>query len=259
MNQTRNVRVKRIESAFAFITAQVDEFNRKTFLKRKREKAVAKRLVSTATAIVMTVVSVIPLHAAETATPVVSEPQQVFETSLKLDSQNYSLLAIEQPTIEIKPGKSLAQEQEEARLRELAKRQQTKSVNTSSQAVIATRSIPTEERHRLAQEAAAAAGIPDKWKIIAAIHWKESGGKEGCIRSAADGKAMGGMQFMPSTFEHYKPHAGANICKITDSMQAAANLLKANGIEQNQKQAVFAYNHSTTYVNSVEAIANSIQ
>ncbi len=261
MNQTRNVRVKRIESAFAFITAQVDEFNRKTFLKRKREKAVAKRLVSTATAIVMTVVSVIPLHAAETATPVVSEPQQVFETSLKLDSQNYSLLAIEQPTIEIKPGKSLAQEQEEARLRELAKRQQVQSVATSTNRGAIQR-VSADEAHRMAQEAAAKAGIPNHWKELAAI-WQVESGKTayGCYGGMG---GNGPMQFNAGTFRAYQADGDgdgkADLCNAKDALVAAGNLLKRGGIDQgNVDGAIHNYNHSMAYVNKVKAVASTIQ
>ena len=263
MNQTRNAKVARMESAFAFITAQVDDFNRKTFLKRKREKAVAKRLVSTATAIVMTVISVIPLHAAETVTPVVSEPQPVFETSLKLDSQNYSLLAIENSTIEIKPGKSLAQEQEEARLRELAKRQQMQSVATS---IITSRGaverVSADEAHRMAQEAAAKAGIPNHWKELAAI-WQVESGKTayGCYGGMG---GNGPMQFNPSTFRAYQADGDgdgtADMCNAKDALVAAGNLLKRGGIDQgNVDGAIHNYNHSMAYVNKVKAVASTIQ
>ena len=57
------------------------------------------------------------------------------------------------------------------------------------------------------------------------------------------------MQFEPSTWALYGE--GGNIMDPADAIPAAARLLVANGAPGNLQQAVFAYNHSGSYVTDV--------
>lgn len=70
-------------------------------------------------------------------------------------------------------------------------------------------------------------------------------------------RAEGPMQFLPSTWARYG--GGGNINNIYDSALAAGRYLCANGLDlsvpANQATAVFSYNHSDTYVQTVLAWA----
>jgi peptidoglycan DL-endopeptidase CwlO len=57
------------------------------------------------------------------------------------------------------------------------------------------------------------------------------------------------MQILPSTWQTYSD--GGNIMDPADAIPAAARILAANGAPGNIRQAIFAYNHSGTYVQLV--------
>ncbi len=57
------------------------------------------------------------------------------------------------------------------------------------------------------------------------------------------------MQFEPSTWALYGN--GGDIMDPADAIPAAARLLAANGAPGNLQQAVFAYNHSGSYITDV--------
>jgi cell wall-associated NlpC family hydrolase len=88
-------------------------------------------------------------------------------------------------------------------------------------------------------------GIP--WTVLAAIGEVESGDGQNDGPSSAG--ALGPMQFEPSTWALYGD--GGNIMDPADAIPAAARLLAANGAPGNLQQAVFAYNHSGSYVTDV--------
>jgi cell wall-associated NlpC family hydrolase len=88
-------------------------------------------------------------------------------------------------------------------------------------------------------------GIP--WTVLAAIGEVESG--DGANEGPSSAGALGPMQFLPSTWSLYGD--GGNIMDPADAIPAAARLLAASGAPGNLQQAVFAYNHSGSYVTDV--------
>jgi cell wall-associated NlpC family hydrolase len=92
-------------------------------------------------------------------------------------------------------------------------------------------------------------GIP--WTILAAIGEVESG--DGQDDGPSSAGALGPMQFEPSTWAIYGD--GGNIMNPADAIPAAARLLAASGAPASLEQAIFAYNHSQSYVQLVLAWA----
>jgi cell wall-associated NlpC family hydrolase len=120
----------------------------------------------------------------------------------------------------------------------------------------------------LYQEAAATcAGLP--WTVLAAIGTIESDNGQSDLPGVHSGAnaagAEGPMQFEPATFAAYDepvPPGGANPPSPydpTDAAYAAARLLCANGASGGADiaAAVYAYNHSASYVARVLALAQS--
>ncbi len=101
------------------------------------------------------------------------------------------------------------------------------------------------------QAAGAAYGIP--WQVLAAINEVETDyGRDLSISSAG---AEGWMQFLPSEWGQYGVDVNDNGFEDpynpADAIFAAARYLKDAGGDTNIRTAVFAYNHSRAYVNSV--------
>jgi membrane-bound lytic murein transglycosylase B len=69
--------------------------------------------------------------------------------------------------------------------------------------------------------------------------------------------AVGPMQFIPSTWASYG--MGGDIRDPHDAVLGAANYLHANGAPGNDARAVFRYNPSPLYVNSVLRYARAIR
>lgn len=265
MNQTRIGAIQKVESAYSFIKQQVDTFNSQEKKKRQRRNLMLRKGLTISTAALLIVVSAIPVKTIG-APEQQPEPQPTFDSSIKLDKQSTSLLVIDDQMIEIKPGKSLADQQAEEQARIQAARaaaQQSRTVATTKPKIESSTKTVTaasvDEAHQLAKEAAAKVGIGDNWKILASV-WQAESGKAmySCVVSKADGRAVGPMQFMPSTFRHYAA-PGADICNARDALVAAATLLKNAGLDRGDvDSALFSYNHSTAYVSKIKKIANSI-
>lgn len=101
------------------------------------------------------------------------------------------------------------------------------------------------------QAAAVQYGVP--WQVLAAINEVETNyGSDLSISSAG---AEGWMQFMPATWLEYGvdvQDAGyADPYNPVDAVFAAARYLRAAGAAKSLKGAIYAYNHSQAYVESV--------
>ena len=120
----------------------------------------------------------------------------------------------------------------------------------------------------LYEEAAATCpGLP--WTVLAAIGTIESDNGESALPGVHSGAnsagAEGPMQFLPATFAAYSvpvPPGGADPPSpydAVDAVYAAARLLCANGAAggSDLAAAVFAYNHSSTYVADVLTLAQT--
>ena len=108
----------------------------------------------------------------------------------------------------------------------------------------------------LYQQAADRFGLP--WPLIAGVGMAET--NHGRLTATSTAGAQGLMQFLPATFAAYGVDADgdgdghATITSDADSIFSAANYLAASGATQPDagvRQALYAYNHATWYVNDV--------
>lgn len=121
--------------------------------------------------------------------------------------------------------------------------------------------IGLEQKRAKVKEAAAKQNID--WKILEAV-WQVETGKSWDTKVKSYAGATGPLQFMPGTFRKYGEDANgdgqASIYNAEDSLTAAAKLLAANGADRGDvHSALFAYNHSQSYVAQVKRVANSIE
>jgi murein DD-endopeptidase MepM/ murein hydrolase activator NlpD len=101
------------------------------------------------------------------------------------------------------------------------------------------------------QAAGSAYGVP--WQILAAINEVETDyGRDLSVSSAG---AEGWMQFLPSSWATYAVDANGDGYKDpynpADAIFTAARYLRAAGATTDVRGAIFAYNHSRAYVESV--------
>jgi hypothetical protein len=85
------------------------------------------------------------------------------------------------------------------------------------------------------------------WYVLAAVNFVESG--FGRIRSPSWAGAVGPMQFLPATWRAYG--LGGDVHKPRDAILGAANYLRASGAPGDYRRALYAYNHSRSYVEAV--------
>jgi Transglycosylase SLT domain len=109
----------------------------------------------------------------------------------------------------------------------------------------------------LYRAASARYGVP--WTVLAAINRVET--DFGSNLNVSSAGAIGWMQFLPSTWALYGVDANgdgsANPYDPADAIFAAARLLAADGAASNLAGAIWLYNHSSDYVNTVQALANA--
>ncbi len=99
-------------------------------------------------------------------------------------------------------------------------------------------------------------GIP--WQVLAGINKIETA--FGTNLNVSSAGAEGWMQFIPSTWAAYGVDANNDGKKDpynpVDAICAAARYLRAAGGDHNVRQAIFAYNHASWYVDEVLLYAN---
>jgi membrane-bound lytic murein transglycosylase MltF len=115
------------------------------------------------------------------------------------------------------------------------------------------RALPADVLRRQYERAERRFGVD--WRLLAAINLVETGFNR--IRSNSSADARGPMQFTPSTWAAYG--MGGDIRDPADAIMGAAKYLRASGAPGDERAALFAYNPSTDYVNSVRAHARSIR
>jgi membrane-bound lytic murein transglycosylase B len=93
------------------------------------------------------------------------------------------------------------------------------------------------------------------WSILASINFVESA--FGRVRSASEAGARGPMQFLPATWRIYG--MGGDIDRPRDAILAAANYLRRSGAPDELDEALFAYNHSTSYVRAIRRFAKRMR
>jgi soluble lytic murein transglycosylase-like protein len=93
------------------------------------------------------------------------------------------------------------------------------------------------------------------WAILASINFVESA--FGRVRSASEAGARGPMQFLPATWHAYG--MGGDIDNPRDAILAAANYLRQSGAPADLDRALFAYNHSSSYVRAIRRFAKRMR
>jgi hypothetical protein len=101
---------------------------------------------------------------------------------------------------------------------------------------------------------------PYGWAYLAAINRVETNfGRDLAVSGAG---AIGWMQFEPGTWSQYavsadpaEPGSAPDPYDPYDAIYSAANMLHGNGAPANWSQAIFAYNHSSAYVQQVSDFA----
>jgi membrane-bound lytic murein transglycosylase B len=94
-----------------------------------------------------------------------------------------------------------------------------------------------------------------RWDVLAAINFIES--NFGRLRNVSNAGAIGPMQFIPATWAAYG--MGGNIRDPHDAILGAANYLHANGAPRSYSRAIYHYNPSPLYVNSVLRYAHAMR
>jgi membrane-bound lytic murein transglycosylase B len=93
-----------------------------------------------------------------------------------------------------------------------------------------------------------------RWPLLAAVNFVESA--FGKVRNPSTAGAQGPMQFLPATWRAYG--LGGDVHDPHDAILGAAHYLAANGGAHDARRALYAYNHSTLYVDAVLHYARRI-
>ncbi len=175
------------------------------------------------------------------------------KTSIKLRVDKFVKLQRVLPEVKIIPGESEVnkrlreQAEQEAASRQVVARERVSEPYQSAP-------MSLEQLRELYRNASSRYGIDPR--LLEAVHQVETGKSTSCVANHSGSGATGPMQFLPSTFRHY---SDGDICSVNDALDAAANLLASSGASSGDiDSALFSYNHSTSYVNLVKSVMNSI-
>jgi membrane-bound lytic murein transglycosylase B len=144
----------------------------------------------------------------------------------------------------------------EARQIVRARRALTRLTAPTTLSPSAFRTGPAEPADRLLahyREAERRFGVP--WHVLAAVNFIETA--FGKVRSRSTAGAQGPMQFLPATWRAYG--LGGDVHDPRDAILGAANMLRANGAPRDLRRALYAYNHSSRYVDAVLAYSRVMQ
>ena len=117
----------------------------------------------------------------------------------------------------------------------------------------AAQAAPAADLRRHYGEAQRRFGV--HWTILASVNFVESA--FGRVRSASEAGAVGPMQFLPSTWRAYG--MGGDVNDPRDAILGAANYLSAAGARHDLDRALFAYNHSSSYVRAIRRFASRMR
>lgn len=224
----------------------------KRYVKKIKKLSIFKQ----ASMLVLTAPLLIPVGAVAAAyqpdTAISTEPIATFEVELALGSQE--IVAVPGKTIKIE----LQESEYQAKQKKIIVTQTAKTVVAAS---TKTSDPGFEVKRSWAQKAAAAHGID--WKLLEAV-WQIESGKQWYTTVRSYAGARGPCQFMPGTWRGYAQDGNGdgvkNIDDARDCLFASAKLLARNGAASgDHRRALFAYNHSNHYVNTVLGIAERIQ
>jgi hypothetical protein len=85
------------------------------------------------------------------------------------------------------------------------------------------------------------------WYVLASVNFIET--RFGRLKGPSSAGALGPMQFLPSTWDHYG--AGGDIFDPHDAILGAARYLSASGAPGDMRGALYAYNNSDLYVSAI--------
>jgi hypothetical protein len=102
------------------------------------------------------------------------------------------------------------------------------------------------------REAEAATGVP--WPYLAAINFVET--RMGRIHGTSTAGAQGPMQFIASTWDAFG--RGGDVHDPHDAILAAGRYLASRGAPGDMRRALYSYNNSDDYVDSVQRYADLI-
>lgn len=143
-----------------------------------------------------------------------------------------------------------------------SQRQKVKAINATAIALprVVIANVSQAEKDEWVQKAASAYGI--RPELLQAV-WQIESGQTWYTYTRSYAGATGPLQFMPGTWRKYAADGNGDgrmdINDARDALFGAAKLLAANGANRGQEEkALFAYNHSSSYVKKVLSIAASM-
>ncbi len=227
-------------------------------------KGVKEGLLKVVTGSVM--LGVLPLQLLAPVSLAQSVNEDVWQTQLTIATTEPVLLADASSAPVIQKVTSRYDEEQARIAAEAAKaaaaarkKAQVKTVTLASFAPVTVKTIdvPFAQKEALVNKAGAMYNVPAK--LLLAVWLKESGWRWYFAGGSSVG-ARGPAQFMPGTWKSYGVDGNGDgvkdIANAEDAIPAMARYLAANGANRGDYvNALYRYNHSTAYVNSVLAMA----